>query len=263
MNTVIETLKNRTSLRTYADRPVSQEHLDIILDCAMRAPTAGNMMLYSVIIIEDKKKKEILSRTCDNQPFIAKAPLVLIFAADYQKWYDYYQAGNVEDYCRQENIPFTYPSEANLMLAACDALIAAQNAVIAGESLGIGSCYIGDIMERYEEHKKLLNLPDYVFPVAMLCMGYYPDNYTKRLRPRFKRDYVVFKDSYRRLNEEEIKDMFRSLEESFRAENPYNAKNYAQLHYARKTGAPFAREMTRSVREALKVWNGDNKKRYD
>ena len=84
MNSVIETLKNRKSLRKYDERPISQEHLDTILECIMRAPTAGNMMLYSVIIVEDQNKKDILSRTCDHQPFIAKAPLVLIFTADYQ-----------------------------------------------------------------------------------------------------------------------------------------------------------------------------------
>ena len=256
MNNVVELLKNRVSLRTYDQRSVSQEHLETILACAMRAPTAGNMMLYSVIIVEDKGKKERLSRTCDHQPFIARAPLVLVFAADYQKWYDYYRAGDVEEYCLQENITFTYPSGANLLLAACDALVAAQNAVIAGESLGIGSCYIGDIMERYEEHKELLGLPDYVFPVAMICMGYYPEGYRKKLRSRFEKDYIVFKDSYRRLNGEAIQGMFGSLEGSFTAENPYNARNYAQAHYARKTGAPFSREMTRSIKEALKVWNG-------
>ncbi len=259
MGSVVELLKNRVSLRKYDQRPVSQEHLEAILACAMRAPTAGNMMLYSMIVIGDQHKKEILSRTCDNQPFIAKAPLVLVFVADYQKWYDYYLAGDVKDYCSREKIPFTYPSEANLLLAACDALVAAQNAVIAGESLGIGSCYIGDIMERYEEHKELLDLPDYVFPVAMLCMGYYPEHYRKKFRSRFSKDYIVFKDSYRRLNEEEIKGMFGSLDESFMAKNPYNARNYAQAHYARKTGASFSREMTRSVKEALKVWCGKPK----
>jgi FMN reductase (NADPH) len=256
VNRVIETLQNRTSLRKYDPRPISDEHLETILHCAMRAPTAGNMMLYSVIIVEDQEKKEILSRTCDNQPFIARAPLVLIFAADYQKWFDYYRSGDVEEYCRRENIPFACPSEANLLLAACDALVAAQNAVIAAESLGIGSCYIGDIMERYEKHKELLHLPDFVFPVAMLCMGYYPEGYKKRFRPRFAKEYVVFKDSYRRLNQEEIKEMFSSLDQNFNKDNPYRAENYAQLHYAIKTGAPFSREMTRSVKEALKVWKG-------
>ena len=260
MNGVVELLKNRASLRQYNEKPVSDEDLEIILGCAMRAPTAGNMMLYSVIRIEDQQKKERLSHTCDNQPFIARAPLVLIFVADYQKWYDYYRAGAVAEYCRQEKLPFAYPSAASLLLAACDALVAAQNAVIAGESLGIGSCYIGDIMERYEDHKKLLNLPEYVFPIAMLCMGYYPEKYTKTLRPRFKSDYVVFKDSYRRLDEGEIEDMFGSLEKSFRAGGTDHAQNYAQRHYAKKTGAPFSQEMTRSVGEALKVWAGKEQK---
>ncbi len=260
MNRVIELLKRRASLRKYDQRSVSPEHLETILECAIRAPTAGNMMLYSIIMIEDKGKKEILSRTCDNQPFIANAPLVLIFAADYQKWYDYYHVGNVAEYCRQEGLPFTYPSEANLLLAACDALVAAQNAVIAGESLGIGSCYIGDIMERYEDHKKLLNLSDYVFPIAMLCMGYYPLGYTRTLRPRFEKDYVVFKNSYRRLNQSEIEDLFGSLDQGFRAGSLDHAPNYAQRHYAQKTGAPFSREMTRSVGEALKLWAGKQQK---
>ena len=216
-------------------------------------------MLYSVIMIEEGRKKEILSRTCDNQPFIARAPLVLVFTADYQKWYDYYHYGKVAEYCRRESLPFAYPSEANLLLAACDALVAAQNAVIAGESLGIGSCYIGDIMERYEDHRKLLSLPDFVFPVAMLCMGYYPEKYTKTLRPRFRRDYVVFKDGYRRLDKDEIEHMFSSHEEGFKAGGPDHAQNYAQRHYAKKMGAPFSLEMARSVREVLKIWKGSYK----
>jgi hypothetical protein len=50
--------------------------------------------------------------------------------------------------------------------------------------------------------------------------------------------------------------MFSSLDQNFNKDNPYRAENYAQLHYAIKTGAPFSREMTRSVKEALKVWKG-------
>ena len=59
-----------------------------------------------------------------------------------------------------------------LFLACCDALIAAQTAVIAAESLGIGTCYIGDIMENYEEHEELFGLPKYVFPIRLICFGY-------------------------------------------------------------------------------------------
>lgn len=255
MTSVIEVLKNRVSLRNYDKKPISDEHLSIILNSAMRAPTAGNMMLYSIIQVEDQHKKELLSITCDNQPFIANAPLVLVFVADYQKWYDYYAFNNVKNYCIENQILFTRPSEGSLFLASSDALIAAQNAVIAAESLGIGSCYIGDIIENYEEHKKTLNLPDYVFPVAMLCLGYYPESYERKLKDRFDEKYVVFKNEYRRLSEEEIKTMYKNLDSRFVENNKFNAKNYAQMHFAFKTGAPFSREMARSVREYLKSWN--------
>ncbi|KLU60166.1 FMN reductase [NAD(P)H] [Peptococcaceae bacterium CEB3] len=81
-------LRERISLRRFADRPLNREDVDWIVEGAMRAPTAGNMMLYSMILITDPAKKQVLSETCDHQPFIAKAPLVAVFLADYQRWFD-------------------------------------------------------------------------------------------------------------------------------------------------------------------------------
>ena len=75
------------------------------------------------------------------------------------------------------------------MLACCDALIAAQTTVLAAESLGIGSCYIGDIMENYEIHRDLLQLPKYVFPIALLCLGRPARELSERSRSsRFSRE---------------------------------------------------------------------------
>lgn len=77
----------------------------------------------------------------------------------------------------------------NLMLASCDAFIAAQNSVIAAESLGLGSCYIGDIMENYEIHQEMFNLPEYTFPITMLCFGYPVGDYTGRqITPRYPQE---------------------------------------------------------------------------
>lgn len=256
MNNVLESIMNRASLRNYSDKKLVKQDIDILIESAMRAPTAGNMMLYSIIVIEDDNTKKVLSKTCDNQPFIEKAPLIMIFTADYQKWYDYYNLFGVKNYCENNNVSYVGPSEANLLLAANDAIIAAQNVVIAGESLGIGSCYIGDIMENYETHKELLNLPDFVFPVAMLCLGYYPDNYKKVLRNRFDRKYIVFNEKYRKIDETEIREMFSTFEKNYSLNNKYNAENMAQMHYRIKTGAEFSREMDRSVKEALKNWSG-------
>ena len=203
-NPTLQVLNNRVSLRVYDQREISQETLDVILEAMMRAPTAGNQMLYSVIVVRDQKTKEILAQTCDHQAFIATAPVILIFLADHQRWFDYYRLNGVAEYCDREGLQFEAPQESDLLLAIEDAMIAAQNAVIAAESMGIGSCYIGDIVENYEVHRELFDLPDWAFPIGMLCLGYYRENHLKKLRDRFDKQYIVFDEKYKHLTEEEF-----------------------------------------------------------
>lgn len=253
MNETIKVIHDRVSLRRYADKPISQEHLDLIIESMMKAPTAGNMMLYSILLIEDQDMKKKLSITCDNQPFIAEAPVAMVFLADFQRWFDYYEYSQVPEFCREKGLDYHGPDQGDLMLAANDAIIAAQNGVIAAESLGIGSCYIGDIMENYETHRELLNLPDWAFPITMLCFGYYPEGMKKVHRRRFDRQYIVFNEKYRRLSPVEFDQMYAEHTGKSYA-NPYGAENYGQLMYARKTGSEFAKEMARSVKEAMKYW---------
>ena len=180
-----------------------------ILKATLRAPTAGNLMLYSNLEITDQSIKDPLAITCDNQPFIARAPLVWIFLADYQRWYDYFLSSGVEELCARKQIPMQKPEEGDLFLACCDALIAAQNAVIAAESFGIGSCYIGDIMEQYETHKVMLNLPQYVFPICMLVFGYPTQQQLDRpYTPRFDEKFIFFENQYRHISNDEFNEMF-------------------------------------------------------
>lgn len=256
MNQTIDLLDRRVSLRAYADRDIHGEHLDAVIESAMRAPTAGNMMLYSIIVIRDGKKKKQLSESCDHQPFIANAPVVLVFVADMQRWFDYYDRCGVKQFCETRDLEYAGPDVADLLLCASDALIAAQNAVVAAESLGIGSCYIGDIMENYETHREMLDLPDWAFPISMLCLGYYPENHKRVRRVRFDREYVVFGEQYRRLSPDELDAMFEERQSRFPQNNSVGATNVGQLTYARKTGSAFAREMARSVKAALKRWDG-------
>ena len=104
--TVQEILRDRVSLRQYAERPIKDEDKKAIIEAAMRAPTAGNMMMYSMIIVSDQALKQRLSETCDHQPFIAKAPLVIVFLADLQRWYDYYHDSGVKDFCNSSRYGF-------------------------------------------------------------------------------------------------------------------------------------------------------------
>lgn len=79
MNETLQLIENRKSVRAYEPRPLEPGQRDAIVHAALRAPTAGNMMLYSILEIRDPAIKDRLAVTCDNQPFIAKAPLVLVF----------------------------------------------------------------------------------------------------------------------------------------------------------------------------------------
>lgn len=255
-NSVLDVINNRTSLRVYDNREISQEILDKILHAAMRAPTAGNQMLYSILVVRDEQTRKLLSQSCDHQAFIATAPVILIFLADHQRWFDYYQLNDVAEYCDREGLQFEAPQESDLLLAIEDAMAAAQNAVIAAESLGIGFCYIGDIVENYEFHKELFDLPDWAFPIGMLCLGYYRENHLKKPRERFDKQYIVFEEKYKHLSPEEYQQMFAQREQTFHEDNPYHADNFAQAFYARKTGASFSKEMARSVRVAMKAWDG-------
>ena len=260
MNQVIDVLLKRKSVRAYEQKEISPAIKAQILQASLRAPTAGNMMLYSILDVTDQAIKDKLAKTCDNQPFIAKAPLVWLFLADYQRWQDYFIACGVEQICAQKNEPFRKPAEGDLFLACCDALIAAQNAVIAAESLGLGSCYIGDIMEQYETHKQIFNLPKFVFPICLLCFGYPTVQQVNREQTkRFNEKFIVFENQYHRLEKQEFDEMFSERhKQAFNGrESIDGAVNIGQATYRRKFSAEFTIEMTRSVRAMLQEWTAD------
>lgn len=165
-------IMNRKSVRVYEDREVPEEIKEKLYSAIFQAPTAGNMMMYSIIEVEDQRLKDRLIKTCDNQAMIGKAPLVLLFLADFQRWMDYVKFSGAEEFNREHNLEEYIPGEGDMMLAINDALIAAQTGVLAAEELGLGSCYIGDIMENFEIHREMFNLPKYAIPITMLCIGY-------------------------------------------------------------------------------------------
>ena len=238
MNETIQGLWERKSVRVFTDQAISPEDKALILQSAMEAPTAGNQQLYTILDITDQQLKERLAVTCDNQPFIAEAKMVLIFCADCQKWYDAYLTGGCEP---------RKPGAGDLMLAVTDAAIAAQNAVTAAESLGIGSCYIGDVMEQCEAHRELLNLPQYVFPAAMLVFGYPTKQQKERKKPeRCDLADIVQENGYCRKDEKQLKHMLRKQYK----ERDFHS--WIEAFCNRKYNSDFSREMSRSVGVYLK-----------
>ncbi len=238
MNEVIQQLCDRKSVRIFTEQPISEEDKALILRSAVEAPTAGNQQLYTILDITDQAVKDQLAESCDHQPFIAKAPLVLVFCADVQKWYDAFLDADCQ--------PRT-PGAGDLMLAVTDTAIAAQNAVTAAWSLGIGSCYIGDIMEQHEFHRELLHLPEYVFPAVMLVFGYPTQQQLDRPKPvRCPMEQIVHENGYRRM----VGDELRVLLGTKPGNQTY--EEWCQAFCQRKYNSDFSREMTRSVTEYLK-----------
>lgn len=256
MNQTMDVLLKRKSVRAYEEKEISAEARAEILKATLRAPTAGNLMLYSIVDVTDPAIKDRLAVTCDNQPFIARAPMVWLFLADYQRWFDYFISSGVEELCDRRKISMRQPAEGDLFLACCDALIAAQNAVIAAESFGIGSCYIGDIMEQYEVHQKLFDLPQYTFPICLLVFGYPTQQQLDReTTSRFDEKFIVFENRYHRLDRDEFNEMFAEHERQMpRGKAMEGIANVGQATYLRKFSADFSLEMNRSVRLILNEW---------
>lgn len=238
MNEVIKQLNARKSVRAFEDREISSENIRAILNAASNAPTAGNQQLYTILNITDQKLKTDLAESCDHQPFIAEAKLVLIFCADCRKWPQAFTFAGANP---------RKPGPGDMMLAVADAVVAAQNAVTAAESLGIGSCYIGDIMENCELHRRMLKLPEYVFPAAMLVFGYPTQQQKERKKPeRVNLKYIVNENVYRELKEDDYREMFASR----CGQRGYD--DWMQAFCQRKYNSDFSIEMSRSVGEYLK-----------
>ncbi len=239
MNETIKQLHERVSVRAFEDKEIPADIKEEILNCAFQAPTAGNQMLYTILDITDQDLKEQLAITCDNQPFIAKAPLVLIFLADCHRWNDVYTYAGANP---------RKPQAGDFLLACQDAIIAAQNAVVAAQSFGIGSCYIGDILENAEKHRELLNLDEYIVPISMLVMGYPTEQQKNRTKPkRFEKQYIVQENTYKRLSETQIREMFAKSHSS----EGFDFDDYIKKFCSRKYMSDFSKEMSRSAKVYL------------
>ncbi len=238
MNEILQALHARKSVRVYTEEEISAREKESILNAALQAPSAGCQLLYTILDITEQEKKEKLAQLCDHQPFIAKAKLVLVFCADCRKWLSFY---------REAGLKPRDPGAGDLLLAVEDALIAAQNSVVSAESLGIGSCYIGDVMENAEEMKELLQLPKYVYPACMVVFGYPTAQQKERKKPeRFRLSDLVCENSYRDKTGEEIREMFsgRTGLQSY--------EEWMEAFWKRKYESDFSGEMNQSMEVYLR-----------
>lgn len=187
MNTVLENLMKHRSIRQYKDEPVSEKELTEIIKAAQAAPNWNNFQLVSIIAVKDRERRKLLAELCGGQAYVAQAPVFLIFCADY---YRVWLALNRND----EQMKKVLDDVDTVIVGAHEAAISAATAVVAAESLGLGTVCIGDVRLHPEEMIRRLDLPKYVFPVVGLCVGHAAND--PGIRPRLPMEAIFFEDKY-------------------------------------------------------------------
>lgn len=203
MNTTIETLLAHRSIREFSNREVDNATLDSILQAACNGSTMGGMQLFSIIVTKDKAMMEKMAPFHFNQPMATNAPFILTFCADFHRFDRYCE-------CRGTDTDAYHNLQA-YQWAVTDALIAAQNACVAAESLGLGFCWLGTITYNTPQFIETLNLPKHVIPVACIPMGYPLHNDTP-LTPKLPYKTLVHSETYRTYSDEEINRAYEHIE---------------------------------------------------
>lgn len=187
MNQVIETLLSHRSIRHFEDRPLTKEQIETIVISAQAASTSSYVQAYSIIGVTDHEKKQKLAELAGNQKYVENNGHFFVFCADL---YRHEIAGEMEN----KDISTSIESTEKFMVALIDAALAAQNAAIAAESLGLGICYIGGIRNHLDEVCELLKTPKRVVPLFGLAVGY-PEKITEQ-RPRLPMSNVYHENEY-------------------------------------------------------------------
>ena len=239
---------SRRTIRDFERREIEKETVDKLKAMTLRAPSAGNMEMYSILEVEDKEKKKQLAVICDNQKMIENAPLVWIFLCDMEKWKRYFTFSKSPE---KFNIPMPKLGAGDMLLSFEDAVIAAENSVIAAEALGLGSCYIGDVLENGEKLVELFSLPKHVIPAAMVIYGYPKSKERFQSTPRPDINSSIFmKDRYKERTFEDLEDEYKGHREYNKEHKrlPFNGEGtVADEYYGRKYTSEFMAEMNRSA----------------
>ena len=195
-----ETMKlllERASCRDFKEKLIPEDLLYSVLDAGVHAATGGNLQPFSIIRIENKEMKQWFADNC-GQEFIAKTPTSLLFCIDMHR---------LKRWAALCNAPFAADRAfRHFWISFQDTIIAAQNICTAADAMGLGSVYIGTVMEFIPEMRERLELPDGVLPVVLLCLGW-PKHYPE---PRSKLDVnvLVHREKYHDPTDQELLEAF-------------------------------------------------------
>ncbi|MDD9150886.1 MULTISPECIES: NADPH-dependent oxidoreductase [unclassified Sporolactobacillus] len=185
MNETIRLLLNHRSIRSFSRENISEEKADLLIRAAQHAPTSSFLQQYSIIDVTDEAKKKTLAEI-GNQAYIAESDRLFVIIADLRR--------NAEIAREKGKSTEVLGSFDYFLRAIGDAFISAQNIVVAAESMGLGSVYLGSILNDAQAVIDLLHLPKFTFPVVGIAVGY--PNQSPELKPRLPENEIYHKNEY-------------------------------------------------------------------
>lgn len=189
-NVVLETLLSHRSVRSFLPDALPEGTLELLVAAAQSASSSSNLQVWSVVAVEEAARKDRLAAIAADQAHIREAPLFLVWLADLARLGDIATARGVA----AEGLDYLEM----LLVGIVDAALAAQNAVVALELLGLGAVYIGAVRNDIEAVSAELGLPPRVMPVFGLCVGR-PDPAARTdIKPRLPQSVVLHRETYRR-----------------------------------------------------------------
>ncbi len=238
-NETIRLLYERASCRSFTDAPVPPEVLETILDAGLHAPSGGNLQPFSIIQIDDQENRQALAKKCE-QSFIGRAPVLLLFCLDLHR---------LRRWAELQAAPFSADhSFRHFWIAFQDTIICAQNTCTAADALGLGSVYIGTVLEFFAELREMLSLPEGVFPVVLLCMGY--PRHAAKPRRKLGTGVVVHKDTYHELDDEALLQAYEDKYPEYRVEITEGRLEAIAGVCRRVHGETYAKRSLARIREA-------------
>jgi len=222
MNETIKIMSSHRSIRKYKQQAIPDDLLNEILNVARQASTSSNLQAYSIIVVKDQVKKSELAEVCIKQPWIAKCPVFLVICPDLRR---------LEKIARRQGYQSNDEPIEMFIVATVDAALIAQNILLAAESCDLGGVMIGSIRNAPVRICEMLELPDKIYPLMGICLGY-PDH-EPMIKPRLQPEIVIHHEKYDDNRLDEYLDKYDQL---IKATGLYEGPN-------RKVPSPTGKEI--------------------
>jgi len=242
-NAVLETVLDHRSVRGFLPRPLPEGTLELLVAAAQSASTSSNLQFWSVVAVQGPGRKSRLADLAGQQQFIRDAPLLLVWLADLSRL-DRIAAE------RQAQVDGTHYLE-EFIVGVVDAALAAQSALIAAESLGLGGVYIGAMRNLPEQIAAELGLPPHVFAVFGMSVGYPDPDRPTDIKPRLPQSVVLHREQYSAVQRSDAIDGYNATIRSFQREQGMKPIDWTQQCLNRVKDAAALRGRDR-MREALR-----------